>query len=133
MTNSLRHLVQGEAYQIVFRQLLGVLILALAATLFAGTKGGFSVLAGGLAYGLPNLIFVWRVFRYTGAQQMHKFMAAFFMGETVKLILSGFLVLLVVKYLPVSLLSVIVGFIGAIVSFWIVCMLHFSKKKGVGT
>ena len=94
------------------------------------------MLAGGFAYGIPNLIFVWRVFRYAGAQQMTRFVAAFFFGEIIKLILSGILFLLVVKYLSVSLLSVLAGFVTGIVAFWVVCFLSFSKqdnsrKKGV--
>jgi ATP synthase protein I len=119
--------IQNKAYRIVLWQLVGVFILTLIALLVSGLDSGFSVLAGGLAYGIPNLIFVWRVFRYAGAQQMTQFAAAFFAGEAIKLILSGILFLLVVKTLPVSLLSVLVGFIGAIVSFWIVCMWQFSK------
>jgi F0F1-type ATP synthase assembly protein I len=60
---------------------------------------------------------------------MSKFMAAFLIGEVGKLVLSGFLFLLVVKYLPVSLLSVLVGYASAIVAFWVVCMQHFSKRS----
>lgn len=128
----LKKKIQNEAYTIVGWQLAGVFLLATIALIFKGILSGYSVLAGGLCYGLPNLFFVWRVFRYAGAQQMTQFMAAFFMGEAFKLILSGILFLLVVKHLPVSLLSVLVGFVGAIISFWIVCMWHFSKKKGAG-
>lgn len=126
---SLKNIVQQEAYQLVLLQLFCVLILAISALLFHGPTSGFSVLMGGLAYGLPNLIFVWRVFRYSGARQMGLFVMAFFAGEMGKLILSAILFLFIVNYLPVSLLSVLVGFIGAIVSFWIVCMWHFGRQR----
>ncbi|MBV9576265.1 MAG: ATP synthase subunit I [Gammaproteobacteria bacterium] len=129
-TKPLRKIIQHEAYRIVLLQLAGVAVLAIAC-LVRSRESSFAVLMGGLAYGLPNLAFVWRVFRYTGAHQMERFMAAFFFGEMIKLILSAVLFLLIVKYLPVSLLSVLVGFIGAIVSFWIVCMWHFSKKASI--
>ena len=125
---SLKKLIQHEAYQIVFLQLSGVVVLAIIAFLLNGLTSSESVLAGGMAYGIPNLVFVWLVFRFVGAQQMAKFMAAFFAGEVVKLLLSAILFLGIVKYLPVSLLSVLVGFVGAIVSFWIVCMWHFSQQ-----
>lgn len=128
-TRSLIKIVQGKAYRIVFLQLTGVIILAMAAWILRGTISGFSVLMGGLAYGLPNLFFVWRVFRFVGASQMTLFMAAFFTGEMIKLALSAILFLVIVKYLPVSLLSVLVGYIGAIVSFWIVSFWLFSKKN----
>jgi len=126
--NPLQKMVQNQAYQIIYWQMIGVSALALITwPLFSG-KAALSVFAGGSAYCLPNLIFVWRVFRYARAQQMNQFMAAFFMGEMFKLFLSGILFLLVVKYLPVSLLSVLVGFAGAIILFWIVSLWRFSKK-----
>lgn len=129
---SLRNLVQHEAYEIVALQLSGVVLLAVFALLVKGKISGISVFAGGMAYGLPNLGFVWRVFRYSGANQMTQFMTAFFIGEMIKLFLSAIIFIVIVKYLPVSLLSVLVGFIGAIVSFWIVCMWHFSKQSKTG-
>ena len=126
---SLKNIVQHEAYRLVLLQLMCVLFIAIFALIIRGPKSGFSALMGGLAYGLPNLIFVWRVFRYSGAHQMGLFVMAFFVGEMGKLILSAIIFLMIVNYLPVSLLSVLVGFIGAIVSFWIVCMWHFGRQR----
>lgn len=125
---SLKSIIQNQAYKMVFLQLLGIIGLAFIAFILRGITSGFSVLVGGLSYGLPNLFFVWRVFRYSSAHEMTKFLVAFFTGEMFKLILCGILVLLIVKYLPVSLLSVIVGLAGAMVSFWVVCFWLFSKQ-----
>ena len=127
-TNPLQKIVQQQAYQVVYWQTLGVVVLALIFWPIAGLNSAFSVFSGGIAYCLPNVLFVWRIFRYAGAQQMNQFMAAFFAGEMIKLFLSGILFLLVVKYLPVSLLSVLVGFAAAIVLFWVACMWLFSKQ-----
>jgi ATP synthase protein I len=123
----LRQKIQNQAYSLVLWQLACVFGISLIALILSGKLSGMSVLVGGLAYGLPNLFFVAIVFQFTGAQQMTQFMAAFYAGEMFKLILSGILFVLVVKYLPVSLLSVVIGFVGAIVSFWIVSIWHFSK------
>jgi ATP synthase protein I len=128
-TQMLRKSVQGQAYRLVRLQLLGVMILSIIALIFYGAISGFSVLMGGFAYGIPCLVFVWRVFRYVGASQMTLFIAAFFIGEVLKLIVSGMLFLMIVKTLPVSLLSVLAGFIGAIVSFWIVCFWLFTRRQ----
>lgn len=135
-TKSLKKIIQHQAYQVVLLQLSGVVLLAFAALVIGGPLCGFSVFAGGAAYVLPNLIFVWRVFRYVGAGEMGRFVTAFFLGEMLKLILSAFLFLLVEKYLPVSLLSELIGFVGAIISFWIACMWFFSRQnisKGVAS
>ena len=127
-SNPLQRMVQQQAFAIVYWQTAGVAVLALVTLIFFDTLHALSVLAGGLAYCIPNLLFVWRVFRYSSARQMNQFMAAFFLGEMIKLFLSGILFLLVVKYWPVSLLSVLVGFAGAIVLFWIVSIWRFARQ-----
>ena len=126
--NPLRQLVQKKAYKLVLWQLAGVILLAVFALLLSGLDSAYAVFAGGMAYGLPNLLFVWLVFRFVGANETTLFMTAFFAGEMFKLMLSAILFLVIVKYLPVSLLSTLVGFIGAIIAFWIVCMWQFGKK-----
>lgn len=130
MAPVLHELVRAKAYRIVFWQFLGVLLLSFGALLIKGSHQGFSALCGGIAYVLPNLIFVWLVFRYARPTQMTQFMVAFMLGEAFKLILSGILFLIIVKTLPVSLLSVALGFIGAIVSFWIVSFWQFGTTRG---
>ena len=130
---TLQSKVQHAAYRIVLLQLSGVVAISLIALILFGKISGFSALMGGLAYGLPNLVFVWRVFRFSGAAQMAQFVAAFFIGEMLKLVISAILFLLIVKYLPISLLSVLVGYIGGIVSFWIASMWLFTKKAETRT
>lgn len=125
----LQQRVQNEAYYIVLLQLLGVALIALIAIPITGAKSALSILLGGCAYVVPNIFFVWRVFRYVGAHQVAQFMTAFFIGEMLKLILSAILFLVIVNYLPVSLLSVLIGYVSAIIAFWIACMYHFSKKS----
>lgn len=122
-----------QAYRIVFVQLLCVLALSLFAILITDTQNSLSLLCGGMAYALPTFLFVWLVFRFTGAQQMTQFVVAFFLGEMFKLVLSAILFIIIVKYLPVSLLSVLIGFIGAIISFWFACIWLFSKQTATKT
>ncbi len=126
--NPLQKMVQSQAYHILMWQMIGVILLSAATWPLAGRTQAVSVLAGGCVVCLPNLLFVWRVFRFAGAQQMTQFMVAFLIGEMLKLFLSGILFLLVVKYLPVSLLSVLVGFAGAIILFWIVSFWRFTRQ-----
>ena len=128
-TKPLTKLIQHQAYQIVFYQLMGIVILTALAIPISGVKNGLSLLAGGLAYCVPNLFFVWRVFRFAGAHQMMQFMTSFFLCEVLKLVLSAVLFLIIVKTLPVSLLSVLIGFIAAIVLFWVACIWYFSKQN----
>jgi ATP synthase protein I len=125
--NMLKNKVQREAYLLVGYQLLAVSLLAIGSAILFGKKLGLGFFLGGMAYGLPTLLFVFIVFRFTGARQMNFFVLAFFLGEMMKLFISGILFLVIVKYLAFSLLSLLVGFAAAIVSFWVVCLVYFSR------
>lgn len=124
----LKNRVQFAAYQLVLIQLLGVLLAAAMATLFISVHAAIGIILGGCAYVLTNLIFVWRVFRHVGAREMTRFVTAFFFGEMSKMVLSAILILLIVKYLPVSLLSVLIGLMIAIVSFWVACIWFIPRQ-----
>ena len=75
-----------------------------------------------------EVVFKAIVFRYVKATQIVQFMTAFMLGEIFKLMLSAILFIVIVNYLQVSLLSELVGFIGAIISFWVACMVLFSRQ-----
>jgi F0F1-type ATP synthase assembly protein I len=81
----------------VWWQLTGITILACLAFFLTDMVNAYSVFLGGMAYGLPNLIFVWRVFRLVKASEMSAFLFAFMVGEMLKLLLCGILVLLIVN------------------------------------
>lgn len=59
-SNPLQKMVQQQAYAIVYWQLAGVALLASVTMLVFSFKDGLALFAGGLAYCLPNLLFVWR-------------------------------------------------------------------------
>lgn len=120
--------IKKEAYRIIYWQLFLVMGLALVLLLLQGVQSGFSVLLGGLAYWLPTLLFVWRVFARATVRAAKQFLVLFVAGEGIKLLLSAVLFVLVVKYLPVNLLSVLMGFIGAVVSFWIASMFLLTRR-----
>ena len=114
--------VQSEAYRLVYWQLVIIMGLSLILLLLKGVHSGLSAMLGGLAYGVPNLVFVWRVFRYTGARAAKRFIAAFFIGEAIKLFTSAFLFILMAKYLSLNVSYMVGGFCSAFVAFWIVSM-----------
>jgi ATP synthase protein I len=125
--------VQKDAYKMVFWQFVVIAGLALSLLVLKGVQSGVSVLLGGLAYVLPNLMFVWRVFARTSAAEAQRFMIAFVVGEATKLTLSAVLFVMTVKYLPVTLLPTLGGYIAAIVAFWLVSFVIMSQElKGEG-
>src|SRR4051812_34137796 len=120
------------AYSILFWQLILVIGLALLMVFLKGIQSGVSSLLGSLAYWVPTLFFVWRVFAKTTARVAHQFLMKFIMGEMGKLLLSGLFFLLIIKYLPVHIVSVLTGFVGAVVLFWVASFFLFTRHERVG-
>ena len=120
--------VKKQLYQVVIWQLIVIVGLALILLLLQGMQNGLSALLGGLAYWIPTFIFIWRVSAHAGARAAQRFIIAFFGGEVAKLILSGALFVIVIKYFPVNLLYVLIGFIGAIMAFWVVSIFSVFKQ-----
>jgi ATP synthase protein I len=90
-------------------------------------QSGISTLLGGLAYCVPNLMFVWRVFARTSAQAARSFLVAFFAGEVSKLFLSAIFFVLIVKYMAVDFKFVLAGYICAIVAFWVASFIFMAQ------
>jgi ATP synthase protein I len=125
--------IQKDAYRMVFWQFIVVTVLALIILVLKGVQSSTSALLGGLAYVLPNVMFVWRVFARTSAAEAQRFLVAFVVGEATKLTLSAVLFVMIVKYLPVILLPTLGGYIAAIVAFWLVSFVFMSQEqKGEG-
>ncbi len=123
--------IKKEAYRIIYWQLILIMGLAFVLFLLQGIHSAISAILGGLAYWLPTLLFVWRVFARVTTRTAKQFLMLFIAGEGVKLLLSAILFVLVVKYIPVDTLSVLIGFVGAIVSFWIASLVLLTKHEGV--
>lgn len=123
--------IKTQAYKIVFWQLMIIMGLAVLLFILRGLQGGLSTLLGGLAYWVPTFLFIWRVFARASARAVNQFVIVFFTGETVKLFLSAALFVVIVKYLPVSIGSLLIGYIGAIVAFWIASVIFLSRQQEV--
>lgn len=122
--------IKTQAYQIVFWQLMIIMGLAAVLFLLSGIQNGIGTLLGGLAYWLPTFFFAWRVFRRAALKTGRAFIVSFLAGEVGKLLLSGLLFVLVVKYMPVTPAATIIGFAGAIMAFWIACVVFLIRHPG---
>lgn len=105
-------------FRVIFYQLLLIVGLVLVIFLLKGMFNALSALAGSLAYWVPAFLFIWRVSRHAGAHAVVRLMVTFFIAEALKLIISGTIFLLLVKYAHIDLLYALIGLIGAIVAFW---------------
>lgn len=116
------------AYKILLWQLLLITGLALMMFFIAGRQGGAATLLGGLAYWVPSLVFVWGVFTKPFARAAKQFLIKFVTGEAIKLLVSGILFLIVVQFFPEKILSVLIGFVGAVMAFWFASMFLFAGE-----
>lgn len=119
--------LKTQALYIMLWQLLPIFSLAIIVWLVQGIEQAFSSLLGGLCYWLPAALLVPCLFSRVGASAAKRFLVIFLIGEMSKLFLSALLFVLLVKYLPVSVLFMLVGFVGAIIAFWVVCGLNLGR------
>jgi ATP synthase protein I len=124
--------IKKEAYKLVYWQFAMIVGLALIWFLLQGMQSGLSLLLGGLAYCLPNFLFVWRVFDRVSARAAKQLVVLFFVGEATKLFLSAALVVLIIKFMPVKPLSVLGGYIAAILAFWLISFIFMFREQEEG-
>ncbi len=106
-----------------------ILILAALGVLYV--KGFFwakSFGLGGLLCMLPQWVFAYMWLRYYKASAASKLVSVFYIGEVIKLFLTCALFIVVVKYIPINLISGITGFMIAQVAFWIAPLFSFKPK-----
>lgn len=106
------------AYRLVGLQALIVVIMALGWRI-SGPTAALSALLGGAACVLPSFFFARYLFSTTSARAAKRIIKAFFLGELVKLALSAVLLVVVLLFIPVSLVPLLVGFAGAQFGFWL--------------
>lgn len=123
--------VKQYASKVLFWQLVLIMGLALVFFLVSGLQAGVSTLAGGLTYWLPTLLFVWRLALQTRIPTAMRFIAEFFGGEALKLLLTAALFVLVVKLGHASLFYALFGLVVAVVGFWLAsvgCLYRAENK-----
>ena len=80
-------------------------------TIFANWQDGFSALIAGVICVIANTYFAKRIFRYQGAQDVKKFIRAYFLGELSKLGIIIVLMLLALTILKVKAMPFLLTFV----------------------
>ena len=114
---------RSTAYRLVSVQALVVILVAIGFVVGSGVVGAYSALLGGAACVLPSLYFAHKLFKTTSARDVKKIAIAFFVGEFVKLLLSGILVVIILILIPVKTVPFIITFVGAQFGFWLAPLL----------
>lgn len=102
---------------IVLGQVLMTALVASGFLVIGGWKIAMSPLLGGLVALVPNLYFAFKVYlaRQSTAQEI---VNAFYAGETVKLILTVALFVIVIRIPSVDFLTLLAGYIAVLSVFW---------------
>ena len=127
MVGKLAKKSQRAGLKLVVFQLLIVLIIALISTVFFSVKSGYSALAGGITFLLPNFIFVLMTFAHAGARQTQLVLRGFYAGEAIKLFLTVLLLVLFLKYGALSLTAFYISFSILIVSQWLAPFFFYNN------
>ncbi len=119
MVDKLAKYSHRSGLKLVAFQFSLVLFLALILTVLFSFKSGYSGLAGGITFMLPNMIFVLMTFAHAGASKSKLILRGFYVGEAIKLTLIVILFSLFLKYGALSLPPFYISFALLVVSQWL--------------
>jgi len=118
---------QKSGLKLMVFQLLIVLTIALISTVFFSVKSGYSALAGGITFLLPNIVFVLMAFAHAGARQTKKVLRGFYAGEAIKLFLTVILFVVFLKYIPLVLTAFYISFVLLVLSQWLAPFFFYNN------
>lgn len=99
-------------FKTVLLQVAMTLVVAGLAGLWVGSRGAVSAALGGLAYLLPNLLFVVRL--RSAASRGQASAATFFVGELVKVLATILILAAAQRFYDVHWLAMLVGLFAAL-------------------
>lgn len=118
MINKLAKKNCDNGLRLVAFQFFIAFIISVIFTVFLSVKSGYSALAGGITFILPNLIFVLMAFAHAGASKSKLIVRGFFAGEAIKILITVILLSVFLKYGSLSLTAFYISFALLIASQW---------------
>lgn len=103
-----------SAYQMIYLPLLCIAGLALIFFQHGERAALLSTVWGGLAWVVPSMLFVWKVFGKKVQQIDRQMLYNFYFAEMIKFAISIFLIILMVKLFSIRFLPFLSGYAGAI-------------------
>ena len=125
----MRQDIKKGLVQFYIAQLIIIGIAALIAYLVGDVNALISALLGGMVCFLPGMLFAILFFRYGGAQHSRKIISAFYLGEALKLILSGVLFVVVFTLYKVAAGAFFITFIAVQMMYWFAPWLIVKEKR----
>lgn len=107
-----------QAKKLMLIQLMLLLVIATLG-LIKDFKVATALLSGEMSVYLANLYFVYKVFSKSGAQASKQVVRAFYLGETLKIVISVSLLVIAFMLQPGTEVFVLVGYIAALLMQWL--------------
>ncbi len=101
-------------------QVLVTLVVATATLVIADARAAGSALLGGLINVIATLFFAYRVFSAGPGSTAREIARAFYLGEAVKLLLTGLLFTAVFIWVEVAWLPLFIAYAATMLAFWLV-------------
>lgn len=115
--------IRSLAFAYIYVQALVIFIIT-CLLFFWSTLLAFSFFWGGIICILPNAYLAHKLFAKTGANAARQIVTSFYLGETVKFIITIILFIIAFKYFNVNKLAVFIGYIIAQVTFWVTALMR---------
>ena len=106
------------ALKLIKWQLVLTLVIALAFLFIWDFQAVWSAVLAGAVCMVANLFFIIQTLKYRSAQAAKRFLLAFWLAETAKLVIMGVLSVFAVKFLGAELKLYIISFIINLMVFW---------------
>jgi ATP synthase protein I len=109
--------------KILSYQILIILIITAVFFFAKGWREGLSSGLGGMAAFVPNLYFALRVLRSSG-KTAREVLNSFYAGESVKLLLTVALFVMIFKIPSIEIIPLLVGYMAALSVFWFALLMR---------
>lgn len=120
------HSLRNAAYRLVAIPASVIIITSVITLIFTNTKFAYSIGLGGCVWILPNFYFAFKLFHRIETQAKN-FLSVFYRTELFKLALSFLLFIVIVKWLPITLSAILIGYLIALITFWVTAVFTFDK------
>lgn len=117
-----------SAYKLLYFQLALVVLAALIFLFYQGFVSMWSVLLGGVAWMVPCFYFVRKCFIMRQSCTPQQLVKKFYLAELIKLVFSGLLVVLFVKFIPINVLPFLCGYGVAVLTIWLMPYVYRSDR-----
>lgn len=111
MVQHVSKLNRNKAFKFLAFQLVLGMVLSVLVGIIWEVRTGQSFAIGVLLDVLPSFVFTIYAFRFTGARRIQHVAASFYRGETVKILITGAALVVILQNLPVVFPALFVGFL----------------------